>query len=97
MRGRAGSRPDTATEEKGDSGEAAERQLGAAGWGPGDQWAAAWGQLQQRPARHASQLGVGAQELGAGRGEQPRPLPSAQRTRAGSPLSPRPGGPAWGS
>lgn len=30
-------------------------------WGP-----AAWGQLQQHAARHASQLGAGAQELGAG-------------------------------
>lgn len=34
------------------------------------------GQLQQRPARHASQLGVGAQELGAAGADSPGPFPA---------------------
>lgn len=86
----------TQGQEKGDSGEAAVRQLAAAGRGPGSSGllpgsAPAASSLTCQPA---GGRGSGA---GGGRGGQPRPLPSAQRTGAMSPSSPHPGGPAWGS
>ena len=88
MRGRAGSRPDTATEEKGDSGEAEEGPLGQqdGAWGP----AAGVSSSSTQPDTPAS-WGPGLRSWGRGRGTAQAPSQRSEHKGCVSVISP-----SWG-